>query len=71
MSKLQVVQRFAKEFSVLIADKTAVITLVNDKICINGVEANEEMQAFYNQLTNAKLDEAVKMFNDVVEIQRA
>ena len=65
MTKLQIVQRFAKEFSFLVSNKDAVITLVNDKIFIDNIEANEEMQAFYNQLTDAKIDEAVKMFNAI------
>ena len=61
MSKLQIVQRFAKE----IANKDSVITQVNDKFYFDGLVANEEMQAFYNQLTDAKIDEAIKVFNSL------
>ena len=58
MTKLQIVQRFAKE----IANKDSVITYVNDKFYFDGLEANEEMQAFYNQLTDDKIDEAIELF---------
>ncbi len=61
MTKLQIVQRFAKE----IANKDSVITQVNDKFYFDGLVANEEMQAFYNQLTDAKIDEAIKVFNSL------
>ena len=61
MTKLQIVQRFAKE----IANKDSVITQVNDKFYFDGLVANKEMQAFYNQLTDAKIDEAIKVFNSL------
>lgn len=55
MTKLEIVQRFYNTLGFLATPKNAVITCKNDKICINDVEANEEMQAFYNQLTPEKI----------------
>lgn len=65
MTKLQVVQRFVKEIankSFLFSQKNAVVTYVNDKFYFDDVEANAEMQAFYNQLTDAKIDETIEFF---------